>query len=130
MKMKFIEMSRFKVLLTGCVLLLMLNCYQSYADNFRVYYDIQSMTVKTEKISDPRSIISVELSGIQTWEAAAQMFRVALSIIIKQNSIRPSHLCFLNNYKMPVDLCPSLELLDSITCFQKSSATIVKKLIL
>ncbi len=83
--MQFIEMSGFKMVLTGCVLLLTLNCYQLYGDDFRVYYDIQSKIVKTERIPDQSTNISIELSGIQTWEAATQIFAEELKIKEKEN---------------------------------------------
>ena len=85
--MKFIEMSRFKALLTGCVLLLMLNCYQSYGDNFRVYYDTQSKTVKTERTPNQSETVIVDLSGIQTWETAAQIFEETRKITITNNNL-------------------------------------------
>ena len=94
--MKFIEMSRFKVLLTGCVLLLMLNCYQSYGDNFYVYYDAQSKIVKTERTPNQSTNISVELSGIKTWEAMAQIFTETPKVI-KESDIGNNNLYFLYN---------------------------------
>ena len=90
--MKFIEMYRVKVLLTGCVLLLMLNCYQSYGDDFTFYYDAQSKTVKTLITRIPtlkEHCIYVQLSSITTWEAAAQLFNETQKKI-KGNKISPS----------------------------------------
>ncbi len=112
MKTQFIEISRFKVLLTGSVLLLMLNCYQLYADNIRVYYDTQNNSVKTQRIANkpritPDGCIVLDLTGVQTWEVAKTIFieaqkRVEQSIDLKfanNGNIFNSDLVFSWNLK-------------------------------
>ena len=85
--MKFIEMSRFKVLLTGCVLLLTLNCYQLYGTDFEVSYDPQSKTViakrTTDKSKHQAHTLTVQLFGAleqNSWAIAADVFSTASDI--------------------------------------------------
>ncbi len=76
--MKFIEISMFKGLFTVCVLLLTLNCYQLYGDNVRVYYDAHDKSVKVHRTQNRSGItvetVSVDLTDVQTWEAAKKIF--------------------------------------------------------
>ncbi len=101
--MKFIEMSKFKVVLTGCALLLMLNCYQLYGDDFRVFYDEQTNAAKTERTPNQSANISVELAGIQTWEAATDVFSTVVDVILF-NNIRDNNPCFSDGSKLYLDI--------------------------